>query len=73
MNAQLLKGKSAQKSYKEMQQSARTSDVSLQTQVEDNTTRSWLEVRTKEQDDHKHPGRKIEVEAMFCTWCEYTL
>ena len=34
------------------------------------TNRPWLEIRRVEQDDHEHPGWKIEVEAMFCTWCE---
>ncbi len=35
-----------------------------------NTNRPLLELQRLEQDDHAHPGRKIEVETMFCTWCE---
>jgi hypothetical protein len=32
------------------------------------TNGPWLELGRVEKDDHEHPGWKIEVEAMFCTW-----
>ena len=35
------------------------------------TNHPWLDLRRVEEDDHAHPGRKIEVESMFCTWCHH--